>query len=217
MQKRIENYLSLIKERPEEFLKLGAYNIVTDPTELEKFDSDENPIGVIYRNKWIIFVIDLIDDGKGKYIYSRVLHAQKGAGVVTVPVYGDKIVLVRHIRHAVRSREYMLELPRGFLDPDTDTEAQVVRELEEEIGACVVNTEVLGRTIADGGQSGSEAMIVMAEISDTGRLQEEEGIIRCELMTIDEAEDAVADGRIVDGFTQTALYLYRLRIGRQKG
>lgn len=210
MEKRIEKYLELMQARSEEFTELGAYNIVTDPTELEKFDRENGPVGVVYSNRWINFVVDVIDDGAGKYIYSRIIPAQRGAGVVAVSVYDGKIAFIRHIRHAVRSREYMFELPRGFLDPDTDAAGQVVRELQEEIGAKVEEVKVIGRTIADGGQSGGEVVIAAARISSIGELQTEEGVIKCELLTEKEAENAVAEGKTIDGFTQTALYLYRL-------
>ncbi len=216
MKPRIRKYLALMKERPEEFAPLEKFHIITDPAILEEYDSEDTPLGVVFRSRWIDLVADLIDDGGGRYTYSRILPRQKRAGVVCLPIYEEKIILLRHVRHAVRSEAFLWELPRGFLDPDTAPEEQIRREMAEEIGAETDSVEFLGRTIADSGQSGGIVDIAIAHINAIGRPQEEEGILGFRLFTTEEAESAILHGEIIDGFTQSALYQYQIAC-RQKG
>lgn len=212
MKERINYYLDFAKTRPEEFRKLNKFNIVTDQSILEQYNQENQPIGLIYQNKWITFLADLIDDGGKQYVYTRVIPtSSSGGGVVIIPLYHNKIVLVKHIRHAVRNHEYLLELPRGFLDADADEFEQVRREIHEEIGGCVDRVEKIGTTIANSGENGSEVAIFCTYLNDLGTVNSNEGITDTQLFSIKEAKQAIVNGDIIDGFTQSALFLYVLK------
>ena len=216
---RVADYLEFMKNRPEEFIPLEKFNIVTDKAILEQYDKDVQPIGLIYQNPWVTFVADLIHDNEKYFVYTRVIPTVRGGGgVVIIPIFQNKIVFVKHIRHAVRSMPFMLELPRGFLDENTSVQEQISKELYEEIGCSDISkVEIIGKTIANSGENGAFVTIAYAILENYSYYthDKEEGITSIEMLTFEEAEEKISNGTIVDGFTQSAICLYKIKSDKE--
>lgn len=54
------------------------------------------------------------------------------SGAAVLPVYDDKIGLIKTFRHAIRGESW--EIPRGFIDKGETATETALRELEEETG-----------------------------------------------------------------------------------
>ncbi len=155
--------------------------------------------------------------------YERVLSntTTSTEGVVVVPVYHGKFLLIEQFRHAPRAMQ--IAFPRGFIEekgePDTsfvncdEYASDAVRELKEEIQAqAIANPLRLGTVMPDSGLTRSKAAVYVIEVAGYGATQSEEGVKRVVELTPDELDRMVADGQITDGYTLASCAMYREHI-----
>lgn len=216
MTTELERYKKLMCERPEEFRqsKKGLIRIVTDMSVLEKWASEhpERQIGVVYESRFHLMVVDLVDGGGGNYYtYERVLEQNSGAAVV-LPITPDgRIVLLKQFRHALR--EEQLQLPRGFGTQKMSASENARKEAGEEIGVDDEAPIELGTVVANSGLSGVRVKVFLFRIHDDYRVvYGKEGIVDARAYTNDEIDELIKNGEITDGFTLSALTLYRTKM-----
>jgi ADP-ribose pyrophosphatase len=126
---------------------------------------------------------------------------------------GDQVVLIHNYRYSAE-RE-LLELPAGTLDPGEPPEACAARELEEETGYKPGRLEPLCAFYTTPGFTNEFMHAFLAtELEKTSQHLDETEQIRVEIMRLDDAIDAAADGRIIDGKTIAALLTYHYRATR---
>lgn len=144
---------------------------------------------------------------------------QKTGGVIVIPKLSDKYMLI----WIKRDQDMYLEFPRGFVEPEEVTTDKpdfihaAHRELTEEVGikpSNIRNSKDLGEVKPDSGLISSKIHAVLLDISPTSTnyvfLQKSEGISDCALFTPQELRHAITEGKIVDGFTLSAITLGRL-------
>lgn len=213
--KRI-NYKSLQKEFPELFSNQNALiEIITDPKQIGKWQESEKnkktpisllKIGVVYRDRFIVLIRDLVKFPNGKInSYFRLFNQadlSHGQGVVILPFRDDKIMLLHQYRHPIRSWSY--EFPRGFGEPGITAEQQARAEMNEEIGASVEKLIDLGLFHSNTGLEGNKVRLFLAFINTTGLPQIEEGIDKAIWVSKNEIEEMIANETITDGFTISA-------------
>lgn len=210
-----ERYDAIRREWPELFVNPpgAAYEILFEPSLIRAAeDQDESRLvaqgrpaawaktGVVYEDPFIILVRDAVrrpDQSLGGY--SRKLPASGAAGAVVLPVFEDKIVLIRQFRHATRTQH--LEIPRGFGEPGVSAADQARVELREEIQAEADSLVELGNFHSNTGDSSGHTELFLATIHDFGKPQESEGIIDIVLETPKRVAEIIRDGRITDSFT----------------
>lgn len=79
----------------------------------------------------LVYTIDK-DNNKNYFAYERIIpKAKNNSSVVIVPIYEDKIILLKQYRHALR--DYQYSLPRGYGEDTVQVENNVKKELSEEI------------------------------------------------------------------------------------
>jgi len=89
------------------------------------------------NSKWNVYFDHIIDEG-GAEVEDYLVVAPKSqtpgliTGVCVIPVFEEKIGLLRFYRHAIR--EEVWEAPRGFIDTGETPEISALRELGEEAG-----------------------------------------------------------------------------------
>lgn len=125
------------------------------------------------------------------------------------PTLDGRLVLARHFRHAVR--RWMLEIPRGGIEPGQSPEDAARAELLEEIGGRVRRIERLGFLFGSANLYGSGTHLFFAELEAIGEPQLGEGIAAIEQFTAQEFEARLLGGEIVDSFTVAAYTHARLR------
>ena len=90
-------------------------------------------VGHVFEDEYINIFRDAVrfPDGKdGTYI--RIVHKyHEKKGVAVIPFFDEKIVLIRHFRHATQQQHW--EIPRGF-GSSLIPEETVTTEIYEEIG-----------------------------------------------------------------------------------
>lgn len=200
----IEQYFQLIEERPQLF-EGDSLKIIKDEKQIRKYQDElEQPFGVVYQSKYHIMVVDLVQDSSGRiFPYERIIPFSTHPGVVMVPLYQGKFVLLEQFRHAIREKQ--LCLPRGFGEDDVDITMNAHKELKEELGADWINLKFLGKITGDSGLSSSKAYVYTGEITCPQELVGEEGIERIHCLTTDELKRCIANNEIQDSLTISAL------------
>jgi len=218
-------YLSLARSRPELFSNPpeAGYEILLQETEIRQAEEHMAEmlrragappqwaqVGVAFRDQYVLILRDAVrfpDRSLGTYI-RIVAPDDQFLGVVTLPVWQDQVLLVRHFRHATRA--WHLELPRGF-GRDRDAEESARRELAEEIEAADIQLVDLGQAYPDTGIGSSRVAFFYATIGSYGRPELYEAITDILPTPVAEFERMIRDGELTDGYLLTAYGLAKAK------
>jgi ADP-ribose pyrophosphatase len=211
------DYLGLVLQRPEFFANPAlneGISIITDPDRIHEEERRLNTeIGIIYRDKYVVLVKDLVIFPGGKIgTYIRILPAAGKGGVVILPFYRNQVVLLRHFRHS--TRKSYIELPRGFSEPELSEERNAEKEILEETGYKIKQLRYLGNITPDTGLLATQASVYLAVLDNhqkTANIDKNEAIQGIEFYTLQEIKSMIANGKIEDGYTLGALALYLAR------
>lgn len=164
----------------------------------------------IFHGKVFDVKVDEIEyNGSGNKA-SRQVAVHPG-GAVIVPVKDDgKIVLVTQYRYP--HDKVILELPAGKLEKGEEPKLCATRELTEETGYSSNKITKLGKIFTTPGFCDEVLHIYLAENLIPGDHAREEGEEGMELfeMTIDEIDEKIKSGEIVDAKTICGIYMYKL-------
>ncbi len=158
-------------------------------------------VGVAFEDQYLFLLRDAVRFGDGSLgTYFRFVDPDGNTpGVIILPIYQGKVVLVRHFRHATRAWSW--EIPRGFGEPGQSEDDNARRELSEEIAGEITRLIPLGMAQPDAAASAETNAMFLAELASFGAPDAAEGISDIRLATIQEFEDEIASGAIIDGFT----------------
>lgn len=214
----LERYLEYSKYYPKRFAnQLDGIEILLDREQIQQVEelmaerlaklglpSDWAKVGVAFQDQYLMILRDAVRFPGGQLgTYIRMTGLEDPVpGVIILPVYQEQIVLVRHFRHA--ARDWLMEIPRGFGEPEQSPSENARRELKEEIGGIITNLIPLGRLQIDAGLIGSYDELFYAELSAIGNPEASEGITSLHLVTFSEFGQMIADGKITDGYTLAA-------------
>ena len=223
MNLKLKKYLTLISEHLELFDNKGkgTIEIVMDPTIIqyeevkikEKFKEKKLPksfgdIGVIGEDPYFIVVRDLVEFPNGrKGGYLRLIERSSlnnGQAVAVLPIYADKVVLIKTFRHGTRNWE--LEIPRGFGENGISPEENAKKELQEETGLSTSKLTLLGKFNSDTSIRSSNVMVYHAKIEEFSQsiANDEEAISGIIFLEKKEFENKIIRGDIIDVFTISA-------------
>ncbi|MBE6733895.1 MAG: NUDIX hydrolase [Ruminococcaceae bacterium] len=197
----IEAYFELMRNRPELFSPSDIYPIVTDKKTLEDYTQATNkPLGVVYQSDYHIVVVDLIENDDGSYYtYERTIPDKTGRGVVCVPEYEGKYILLRQYRHPIRGVQ--LGFPRGFGENGLTSTQNAKKELSEELEANVSDARKIGEITPDSGFLGGIVDILHCTVTSYNPNSRNEGVLETLLCTYEELSQMIKDGIITDSFT----------------
>ena len=108
-------------------------------------------------------------------------------------------MLLRHFRHA--TRDWHLEIPRGFGEPGVSAADQARQELREEIGAEVSKLVELGVFHSNTGTAADRVYLFLAELHTMGEPQVSEGISSIQTRPPGEVAEEILSCAISDSFT----------------
>lgn len=219
-------YLSRLPSSNKGDFRRGEIELITDAADIAKLSNDPSglrsaaggigKVGIVYEDRYILVVRDLVRFPNGKIgTYLRIFEraALDGAlGVVVLPLRDKRILMREVFRHATRNWE--LELPRGMRNAGTTDGESVEIELAQELGMLATGIERLGEVSGNTGLLAGLAALYLAHVGDgdaSPRPEESEAFGKIRAFSVDEADRAVASGRIRDGFTISALYLAKVQ------
>lgn len=220
-------YRQLMTRRPELFTsELGGIQIVTGDAETAVVEAavgaglaargmpaEWGQVGLFYRDPYIVLLRDAVifPDGRPG-IHHRILNADLSdgfSGAAVLPLLGDKLVLIRHYRHAVGA--WCWEIPRGAIDAGATPSQTARRELSEEIGAEAEDLIELGSLHGSTALFRGRVSLYCARIARVGKPALGEGIVEIRILAAAEIETMMLADEIRDGFTMGALAQARLR------
>lgn len=226
---RLKRYLNLIEEHPELFenKEKGTLKIITNHEKIQEEESKLKrelqrkslpeywaDIGVIVDDPYFLVVRDLVafpNSRMGGYI--RVINRaslEGGPAVAILPVYKGKIIVLRNFRHATRNWE--LEIPRGFGEKGISAEDNARKELLEETGLNADKLIQLGTLHTDTALRTSPVFLFYAEVKELSEsmLDTEEVISGKIFLNQTEFEDMIKQRKITDAFTISAYSMAKL-------
>ena len=110
-----------------------------------------------------------------------------------------KLLLVRRGGHPCLG---MWALPGGFVNPDENTEAAVLRELEEETGYRAEHIELMGEFIPTGAYLEERIWMYFAwGLSFAGQHPDADEFLHVTKMDMEELVEQIMNGTIIDGKT----------------
>lgn len=160
----------------------------------------------VYHGHMIHLRKDEVELPNGK-LAGREVVVHPGA-VAIVPVRPDgKIVLVRQYRHPVG--EELLEIPAGKLDAGELPDDCAKRELSEETGYEAGKFTFLTRIFTAPGFTDEAISLYVAEdLIEKNQHPDEDEFLNVEVYTKQEVKEMIADGRLHDAKSLTALLMY---------
>lgn len=165
--------------------------------------------GLYYEDPWLWMVRDITRFPDGSFHpYHRLILKGGELGVVVIPLYEDRFVLVEHYRNGIR--DWSWEFPRGGPEPGLDTRELATLELGEELGGRVESLVQVGAYADNSGVFTVTMHAYVGVLSGIGQPRTEEGIRSLVHLSRAELEDAIRDGRIKDGNTIAAFQIASL-------
>ncbi|GAA0937253.1 NUDIX hydrolase [Actinocorallia libanotica] len=194
----------------------APFEIIDDPARLDAIEAELGEdlarrglpaswgrVGVVYEDPYGMTLRDAVRRPDGSLgTYTRRLNPGNAPGVVILPVCSGEVVLLRHFRHS--TRQWHLELPRGYGTPGAVADDDARRELLEELGALATALVPLGVVHPDTGQMSTAAALYYAEIEEFRDTGEEEGIGGTVAVAPAILAELIRTGGITDGFTVNA-------------
>jgi ADP-ribose pyrophosphatase len=222
----LTKYLILAKKYPEIFtnpdkdgflILLNKEDIKNVESEISrKLEAEGHPsawarVGIVYEDQFLLILRDAVkfpNEERGTYI--RIVNTDNlPAGVVVLPIFRGNVILVKHFRHA--TRQWHLEIPRGFSDKRISIEENATKEIEEEIGATTLRLISLGKLHTNTGLSSEFVELFIAEVDKLGTPDIKEAITQLKIISSEQLEEFINKGEITDSFTIAAYTRAKLK------
>ena len=213
-----DDYRAIIASHPEFFVNPpdAAFTILLDEEQIRQAEdhvasrlsaagapAEWARVGVAFRDQYALILRDAVrysDGSLGTYI--RMMNVfPEVLGVVTLPRWRGRILLIRHFRHA--TRKWHLEIPRGF-GSTANTQQDAMRELSEEIGASGISLTDLGEMYSDSGAGNGRVALYLADVEAYGKPEQVEGITEIRPIETSEFERMISAGVLDDGYLLAA-------------
>ena len=203
----LARYYQLIKEYPQHFINNNELlSIITDQKTIEDYINKYHvSVGVVYESDYYIFVVDLVKDQNNHYFtYDRIICENNG--VLVIPIYQNKYILLKQYRHALRNYQYAF--PRGFGEEGISSMDNALKEIREEINGNIIKIKQFPSIIADSGLIGNNVDVYVADINSFNLKSGYEGIKSILLVDEKELKEYIQKGLINDAMSLAALTLY---------
>ena len=223
--RRLESYFALVGQYPAMFENPegAGFRIVLEPHRIREAErgmaerlakrglaEEWGHVGVVFQDAYMTILRDAVEFPNGTLgTYVRSCRPGGVPGVVVLAMRYDKVLLVRHFRHA--TRRWHIEVPRGFGEPGKTSDENARKELLEEIGSVPVELVALGPMFTDNGIGTGQAELFFAKVDSIGEIERDEGITSLIEASIAEVEALIASAEIDDSFTIAAFARARLR------
>ena len=174
----------------------------------------------VYRNPWTSVREDVIERSNGERGIYGVMDKDPAAIIIPMEqtAEGEFLTLVRQFRYTVGGTYF--ELPQGgWEDPDADKEEMARGELKEETGLLAERVTLLAPLWIAYGAMRQEHNVFLAEGLTQGETERdpEEHDMTIHRVRVEEFEEMLLDGRVMDNCTAAAWGLYLIWQRRRGG
>lgn len=167
----------------------------------------------IFQGRVISLQIDTVQLPDGTTA-TREIVKHPGA-VAVLAVHEGRLLLVDQYRQAMGRCE--LEIPAGKLEPGEDPAEAAVRELQEETGYRCDQLTHLHSFYTSPGFADEIIHLYLAEQLSPGEMSPDaDEFLEVQEVTLEEALDLIAEGRISDAKTILAVYIWQLKDAREQ-
>lgn len=159
-----------------------------------------------YRGKILNLRIDKVETPSGSQVIREVVEHKPAVAILPVTSDGS-VLLIRQYRYALEQE--ILEIPAGLVDEGEDFPSTARRELQEEIGYYPGTLEEIGRMFNSPGFCTEMLILYLATDLRPSKLDhDEDEFIETVPVPAEEIASLIADGKIIDGKTFSALSWY---------
>lgn len=173
----------------------------------------------LFHGKIIDVVLDDVALPMGGTAKRELVFHHGGVGILAITPE-NKILLVRQFRKPLE--QVILEIPAGKIDPGEGTHPEITgaRELEEETGYRPSKMVHLASMYLSPGFSNEMLHVYqaldMVKVENPKAMDDDE-VIEVWQLTLDEAKEAVATGKICDAKTIYAIQYWELEVAKGRG
>src|SRR5690606_22968799 len=161
----------------------------------------------IYDGKIITLQVDEVRLPNGETA-KREIVKHPGA-VAVIALREDRMIVVEQYRKPLEKSQ--VEIPAGKLDPGEEPLAAAKRELEEETGFTCDVLRHVNSFFTSPGFANEELHLYMADNLKPGKINpDEDEFLECFSVTLEEAKQLIAEGRISDAKTIIAVYVWEI-------
>ena len=162
---------------------------------------------LIYQGKIIDVYKDEVLCPNGKMSTRELIRHCKAVCILAKK--DDKFILEQQYRYPYD--EVIYELPAGKLDENEDLASGAIRELEEETGYHANNIEMIGKMYPACGYSDEVIYLFYSDDLEKREVHlDEDEAINYGFYSMQEIENMVKEGLLVDGKSLCLLYQYKL-------
>ncbi|MFT9847423.1 NUDIX hydrolase [Aneurinibacillus sp. REN35] len=162
----------------------------------------------IYDGKIIQVKVDDVELPNGKTAKREIVH-HPGAVAVMAITEDNRMIMVRQFRKPLE--RMLVEIPAGKLEPGEEPEVCAGRELQEETGYTYVSLSHQASFYTSPGFADEIVHLYRAEGVMPGEAQpDEDEFVELMHVTIEEAQQMIAQGDIRDAKTILAVYAWQL-------
>lgn len=163
----------------------------------------------IFAGKMITLQVDTVSLSDGRTA-TREIVRHPGAAAVMALLDG-KLLVVEQFRKPLE--KFQIEIPAGKLDPGEDPMTAAARELEEETGYRSDDLKLMSAFFTSPGFADEKLYVYFTDKVELGvQNPDEDEDLKVEVITIEQAEAYISEGRISDAKTILAVYAWKLYI-----
>lgn len=179
-------------------------SMTNDTKKFEEVTISSQPI---FEGKIITVQVDQVRLPNGETA-GREIVRHPGA-VAVVAIVDNKLLVVEQYRKPME--QSMVEIPAGKLDPGEVPIEAAGRELAEETGYRAGKITPICSVYTSPGFSDELLHLYFASDLTKGEAHlDEDEFLECEAITLEQAEQYIAEGRIADAKTIMAVYVWKL-------
>lgn len=224
--KTLADYFFFVKERPELFRNPPqcAFTILLKEEEIMQTEAamaqrlqehglpvEWARVGIVFEDRYGYIFRDAVRFRNGELgTYIRFVSRDDAtSGVVVLPLYQGKVLLLRRFRHATRNWHF--EIPLGPGAKGLSSESSAREQLLKDIGAEPSRLVALGQIDTGPGPATGNGELFYAEVETYGRVNTHEGITELLCLSITRFEQMIRDNQITDSFTIAAYIRAKVR------
>lgn len=162
----------------------------------------------IFDGKVIKVEVANIELPNGKTATREIVRHNGAVGILAI-TEENKIILVKQYRKALE--QTIIEIPAGKLEIDENPEACAIRELKEETGYTASNIDFIHKFYTSPGFANELIYLYAARDLIKGEASpDEDEFVEILELSLEEVENLIASGQIVDAKTLIAVYYWKV-------